>query len=149
MSENSAYTILLADDDPDDCLLFSDAMEEVGLAHQIKTVHDGEALLDYLGACNRYEEGRSYPRPDLILLDLNMPKRDGREAIRMIKEDRQLRRIPIVVLTTSVSESDIVRVYEEGASSFLTKPTSFDGWIELIRLIDQYWFGLVHLPPWK
>jgi two-component system, response regulator len=148
VSEKVSFNILMADDDPDDCLLFAEAIDEIGLLHQVRTVHDGEALLDYLLASVKYQSDPNTVRPDLILLDLNMPKKDGREAIRQIKEDHQLRRIPIVVLTTSVSGADIVRVYEEGASSFLSKPTSFDGWVDLVRQLDKYWFHLVHLPSW-
>jgi CheY-like chemotaxis protein len=145
----TAFTILIADDDAEDCLLLAEAVREAGLAHRICTVPDGEALLDYLGGCDRYQTAQPSPRPDLILLDLNMPRRDGREALRLLKQDQRLRRIPVVVLTTSTAPTDIAMAYEAGASSYLSKPATFQGWIELVGLLDQYWFGLVELPRWE
>jgi CheY-like chemotaxis protein len=139
----------MADDDAEDRLLLEEAVRDAGLAHRICTVADGEALLDYLGGCDHFRTGQPSPRPDLILLDLNMPRRDGREALRLVKQDRRLRRIPVVVLTTSTSEADVALAYDAGASSFISKPATFQGWVELVRLLDRYWFGLVELPHWE
>ncbi len=143
------FTILMADDDEEDCLLAKDALAEAGLPHQIRFVADGEELLDYLQGAGDFAQPRITPRPDLILLDLNMPRRDGREALRMLKSDKQLQKIPVVVLTTSTAQSDISYSYNVGASSYIAKPTSFRGWIELLETLTQYWFKLVELPGWK
>ena len=143
------YTILIADDDPEDCMLVTDAAAQAGLVHQIQTVHDGEALLDYLSVCMQQDAGEASPRPDLILLDLNMPRFDGRQALAEIKQSDTWRRIPIVVLTTSSSQNDIVYAYEMGASSFISKPITFQGWIDLMSMLDRYWFQNVMLPGWE
>ena len=143
------YTILIADDDPEDCMLVADAIAQAGLVHRLQTVHDGEALLDYLQACTANGMGESSPRPDLVLLDLNMPRFDGRQALAEIKQNEALRRVPIIVLTTSSTPNDIVYAYETGASSFITKPVTFEGWINLMAMLDQYWFRNVLLPGWE
>ena len=127
------------DDDADDRLLVKDALAESGLPVELHTVEDGEQLLKYLR-----EQVR---RPNLILLDLNMPRKDGRTALREIKADAALRRIPIVVLTTSQAEEDIFRSYQLGASSFITKPASFEELVKMIGELTGYWFGTVSLPP--
>ncbi len=139
-------TILMADDDEDDRLMMKEALGEARLADVIHFVEDGEDLMDYLHRRSAYAETDNAPRPDLILLDLNMPKKDGREALKEIKRDPALRRIPIVVLTTSKAEEDIYRTYDHGASSFITKPASFEGLVGMITSLVVYWFEIVKLP---
>ena len=138
--------IVLADDDPDDCVLAREALEESRLANELHIVGDGEELLAYLRHEGAYAEPGSSPRPDLILLDLNMPRKDGREALREIKADPSLRWIPIVVLTTSRAEEDIYRTYELGVSSFISKPVTFEGLVHVMKVLGRYWFEIVELP---
>jgi CheY-like chemotaxis protein len=139
-------TILLADDDPDDRMLARDALDESRLANDLHEVLDGEELLEYLRRQGRYADPASAPRPGLILLDLNMPRKDGREALREIKADPDLRSIPVVVLTTSQAEEDIYRTYDLGVSSFITKPVSFEGLVAVMKALGRYWFEIVELP---
>ncbi len=139
-------TILMADDDEDDRLLTLEAMEEARLINQLRFVEDGAELLDYLQRRGAYSEPGSAPRPGLILLDLNMPRMDGREALAKIKADPALRRIPVVVMTTSKAEEDILRSYDLGASSFITKPVGFSELIHVVSTLNQYWTGIVRLP---
>ena len=139
-------TILMADDDEDDCLLAKEALAENRLANNLYFVNDGEELLDYLHNRGKFEDRAQNPRPGLILLDLNMPRKDGREALREIKADPELKSIPVVILTTSKEEEDIVRSYNLGANSFISKPVSFDGLIDVMRSLGEYWFGIVELP---
>lgn len=139
--------ILLADDDEEDRMLATDALQESRVVNDLRCVEDGEELLDYLYHRGRYAEPGSAPPPGLILLDLNMPKKDGREALKEIKADPDLRRIPVVVLTTSKAEEDIYRTYDLGANSFITKPVSFDGLVNVMRDIGRYWIEIVELPP--
>src|SRR5512135_282771 len=120
-------TILLADDDPEDRMLARDALQESRVANRLDMVVDGEELLDYLHRRGSYESLQGTPLPGLILLDLNMPRKDGREALREIKGDPHLRRIPVVVLTTSRAEEDIFRTYDIGVNSFISKPVTFEG----------------------
>jgi CheY-like chemotaxis protein len=138
--------ILLADDDPDDRMLVRDALQESQSPHQLTCVENGEELLDYLrhrGANSSVDESaQAY----VILLDLNMPRKDGRETLREIKADPHLRRIPVVILTTSQAEEDIARCYDLGASSFIIKPSDFETLIRLVQTINQYWFKTVRLP---
>lgn len=138
-------TILLADDDPDDRQLTRDAFEENRLANQLVCVEDGEQLMDYLLRRGAYA-GRGEDLPGLILLDLNMPRKDGREALKEIKAHPELRRIPIVVLTTSKAEEDILRSYDLGVNSYVTKPVTFKSLVELIKVLGQYGFEVVELP---
>ena len=145
--EGKVITILLADDDPDDRQLTRDAFAENRLANVLNTVDDGEELLEYLQRRGRYADKRDEPLPGLILLDLNMPRKDGREALKEIKADPTLRRIPIVVLTTSKAEEDILRTYDLGVNSYITKPVTFKSLVELIKLLGRYWFEVVELPP--
>jgi CheY-like chemotaxis protein len=140
-------TILLADDDPDDRKLTQDAFSENRLANVLDCVEDGEELLAYLHRTGKYENLRERALPGLILLDLNMPRKDGREALKEIKADPELRRIPIVVLTTSKAEEDIVRTYDLGVNSYVTKPVTFKSLVELIKVLGRYWFEVVELPP--
>src|SRR5687767_11544146 len=139
--------ILLADDDEEDRMLAADALAESRVVNDLRFVEDGDELLDYLYHRGRYEDPQSSPAPGLILLDLNMPRKDGREALREIKLDPDLRRIPIVVLTTSKAEEDIYRTYDLGANSFITKPVSFEGLVAVMREIGRYWIEIVELPP--
>ena len=139
--------ILLADDDEEDRMLAADALEESRVVNDLHFVEDGDELLDYLYRRGRYSEPDAAPLPGLILLDLNMPRKDGREALREIKADPDLRRIPIIVLTTSKAEEDIYRTYDLGANSFITKPVSFEGLVNVMRDIGRYWIEIVELPP--
>lgn len=138
--------ILMADDDDDDRLLARDALIESQVGGQLRFVENGEELMDYLWRRGRFQETTASPRPGLILLDLNMPLKDGREALREIKSDPDLRRIPVVVLTTSKADTDIGAIYELGANSFITKPFQFDAFVRVMKAIGQYWFNTVELP---
>lgn len=138
-------TILMADDDSDDRLMAKEAFEENKLANDLVFVEDGQELLDYLNCKGKYE-GRQNGIPGIILLDLNMPKKDGREALKELKEDPKFKRIPIVVLTTSKAEEDIIRSYDLGVNSFITKPVSFEELVHVIKELGNYWFGIVELP---
>lgn len=140
-------TILMADDDEDDQLLARQALEESRLANDLRCVNDGEELLDYLHCRGAYAAPAGAPRPGLILLDLNMPRKDGREALREIKATPGLRSIPVVVLTTSKQEQDILRSYDLGVNSFVTKPVTFEGLVEVMKTLGKYWFQVVELPP--
>ncbi len=139
--------ILMADDDADDCLLTQEAMQEARVANKLDFVKDGEELMDYLYHRGKYAETQP-STPGLILLDLNMPKKDGREALKEIKSDPRLRHIPIVVLTTSKSGDDIVRTYDIGANSYIIKPITFDGMVDIIKSLKKYWFEIVELPEY-
>ena len=140
------FVILMADDDADDRMLAREALEESRLANELHVVEDGEQLLDYLHRRGRFAPPADAPRPGLILLDLNMPRKDGREALQEIKADPELRRIPIVVLTTSKAEEDICRTYDVGANSYITKPVTFEGLVDVVRALGRYWFEIVALP---
>jgi len=146
---SKSIVILMADDDADDRLLAKDALAECRLANELHFVENGEELLDYLHRRGKYANLANAPRPGLILLDLNMPKKDGRESLKEIKDDPRLRTIPVVVLTTSRADTDISRIYELGANSFITKPVSFDSLVEVMKILGQYWFEIVELPSRK
>ena len=139
-------TILMADDDEDDRMLTKKALQESRLANDLHLVGDGEELLDYLYRRGDYSQLGDSPRPGVILLDLNMPKKDGLEALKEIKNDPALRQIPVVILTTSKAEEDIYRSYDLGANSFVTKPVSFQRLVEAMKGLGQYWFEIVELP---
>jgi CheY-like chemotaxis protein len=142
-----SITVLLADDDEDDRILTADALRRSRLLNDIRFVVDGEDLMHYLHGDGIYAVGGTpAPRPGLILLDLNMPKMDGREALAKIKGDSSLRRIPIVVLTTSKAEEDIVRTYDLGVNSFISKPITFEELAAAMGTLANYWFDLVELP---
>lgn len=143
---NSPVVVVVADDDPDDRLLVEEAIEETNLCDKVFFVENGEELLDFLLHQGQYTDSRKAPRPDLILLDLNMPKKDGREALKEIKTNPTLRQIPIVVLTTSKTEEDIYRSYDLGVNSFISKPVSYENLIQLLKKIGVYWFETVSLP---
>jgi two-component system response regulator len=138
--------ILMADDDADDRMLAKDALHESRVLNDLRFVEDGEELMDYLARRGKFANPDDSPRPGLILLDLNMPRKDGREALKEIKADPNLRRIPIVVMTTSKAEEDIYRSYDIGASSFITKPITFDRLVELMKALGAYWVEFVELP---
>lgn len=139
--------VLLAEDDPDDQYLISEAFDESGSTPQLFIVEDGDELLDYLFQRGKYTDPAKWPRPTLILLDLNMPRKDGREALAEIKAHPEMRRIPVVVLTTSQAEEDVLRTYDLGVSGFITKPVKFSGLLEIMKNLSSYWLGTVELPP--
>ncbi len=149
MPPSKSIVILMADDDADDRLLAKDALSECRLAHDLRFVENGEELFDYLRRRGKYTSRADAPSPGLILLDLNMPKKDGREVLREIKADPELRKIPVVVLTTSKADTDIGRIYELGANSFISKPVSFDSLVEVMKTLGRYWFEIVELPVKK
>ena len=146
MSNPEPVVILLADDDPDDRLLTIRALKRSRLRNEIYTVEDGEELMDYLHRRGPYADPQRSPRPGLILLDLNMPRKDGREALEEIKSDPVLRRIPVVVLTTSDAEADILRSYDLGVNAFITKPVTFEGLVRVLQVLGDFWFEIVRLP---
>jgi CheY-like chemotaxis protein len=141
-------TILICDDDEYDRLLTQHALEDAHISNTLRFVEDGEQLLDYLHQRGAFagETGLA-PRPGLILLDLNMPKMDGRAALKVIKEDPAIRDIPIVVLTTSSLDADIIRSYQLGVNSFITKPVTFSGLVDAMNVLGRYWLEIVELPP--
>jgi CheY-like chemotaxis protein len=142
----TSITLLIADDDEEDRLLARDALRESRLLNELRFVEDGEELMDYLRHCGKYGDPDSAPAPGLILLDLNMPRKDGREALAEIKADPNLRSIPVVILTTSKGEEEIVRSYLAGANSFIVKPVTFEGLVEVMRNVGSYWLDIVDLP---
>ena len=146
ITHRKAITILMADDDADDRLLAKDALAESRLANDLYQVADGQELMDYLHHEGKYADLSTSPRPGVILLDLNMPKKDGFEALSEIRNDPDLRQIPVVILTTSKAEEDIYRGYDLGANSFVTKPVTFEGLVNAMSALGQYWFEIVELP---
>jgi CheY-like chemotaxis protein len=145
--QGKAITILMADDDEEDRELTRDALKASHLANRIHFVGDGQELMDYLHRDGSYAvNGAPAPRPGIILLDLNMPKKDGREALAEIKADESLRQIPVVVLTTSSDEEDVVRSYDLGVNSFITKPVTFASLVNVMSAWTKYWFEIVELP---
>ncbi len=145
-SQGKPITILMADDDADDRLMTKEAFAESRLANDLRFVEDGVELLDYLQRRGQYEDPASSPRPGLILLDLNMPKKDGREALQEIKADPNLKSIRVVVLTTSKAEEDIYRTYDLSAASYITKPVTFGAMAEVVKVLGKYWLEIVALP---
>jgi CheY-like chemotaxis protein len=147
MSTNHpALTILLADDDEEDRVMTIEALRERRVVNEIRCVADGQELVDYLFRRGDYTDAAKAPLPGLILLDLNMPRKDGREALAEMKTDRVLRSIPVVVLTTSRSEEDIVRTYDLGVNSFISKPVTFNGLVQAMDVFSRYWLEIVELP---
>jgi CheY-like chemotaxis protein len=138
--------ILMAEDDSDDQLLARDALSECGLVTEVRFVENGVELMDYLHHRRKYSLPADSPRPGLIILDLNMPRKDGREALNEIKADPELRRIPVVILTTSTADLDIARAYDLGANSFISKPTAFNSLVGVMKSLGEYWFHVVVLP---
>jgi CheY-like chemotaxis protein len=141
-----AVTILMADDDLEDQMLVRSAWEKSRLYNELRFVDDGEQLMDYLHRRDAYADPIDSPRPGVILLDLNMPRKDGYEALEEIKSDPDLRRIPVVVLTSSKAEEDIIRSYNLGVSGFIAKPVTFEGLVEAFKALGRYWFEIVELP---
>ena len=146
MKNKKPITVLLAEDDADDRQTVREAFVEARLLNDMRYVVDGQDLMDYLLHEGKYTAPAAAPRPGIILLDFNMPKMDGREALREIKANPDLRRIPVVVLTTSKAEEDVFRSYDLGASSFITKPVTFSSMVETIKVLGEYWFEIVELP---
>ena len=144
---NKSITILMADDDEDDRLLTEEAFIEGHLANDLHFVKDGEELMQYLLRQGKYTDPKTSPHPGIILLDLNMPKKDGREALEEIKSNPDLCRIPVIILTTSKAEEDIIRSYNLGANSFIAKPVTFRRLVEVLKTVGNYWFQIVQLPP--
>ncbi len=140
-------TILIADDDADDRMMIEDAFRESGLCNPLQFATDGEELMDYLHRRRQYADAEAYPMPGLILLDLNMPRKDGREVLREIKSDPALRHTPVVVLSTSRSPEDIARSYQNGASAFITKPGGYLALLDMVQNLSRYWLQTVRLPP--
>ncbi len=146
MKSKRAIEILIADDDAEDTMLIRDALKESRLKNGIQSVENGEELMQYLHNKGKYSDKNKYPTPGIILLDLNMPKKDGREALKEIKADKNLRSIPIVVLSTSKAEEDILKTYNLGVSSFITKPVKFSTMVDVMKTLNKYWFEIVELP---
>ncbi len=139
--------ILMADDDEDDRLLAREALAEARVSGDFRSVPDGEHLLSYLYQRDQYADPASAPRPGLVLLDLNMPRMDGREALRRIRAEPAFRALPVVVMTTSRAAADVVRGYESGANTVITKPVTFDGMVDVMRALGLYWLDIAELPP--
>lgn len=139
--------IVVADDDADDRMMIKDAFDESKLANPVDFVEDGLQLLDYLNRRGNYTHLAGQPFPGFILLDLNMPRMDGRSALKAIKESAEMHRIPIIILTTSKAEEDIVKTYNLGVNSFICKPVSFDKLVDIVRTVGHYWIEIVALPP--
>lgn len=146
MAADEGIVILMADDDDDDYLLTKKALKESKLLNKLCRVKDGEELLDYLRGQGEYKDNQRCGKPGVILLDLNMPRMDGREALKEIKSDPELRDIPVVVFTTSKAEEDIYRTYQLGVNSFITKPVTFENLIQVMKTLGKYWFEIVELP---
>lgn len=139
--------ILLAEDDPGDQELTRRALEQSKIRNELYVVEDGEEALDYLLRRGKYQNPTSSPKPDLMLLDLNMPKMDGKQLLEQMRADPSLRRIPVVALTTSKQENDIIRTYDLGANSYIVKPVDIDQFVSAIKVLEDYWFQIVVLPP--
>ena len=142
-------TILMADDDADDRRLTQEAFEEGRLINDVRFVENGEQLLDYLRKQGSYAPPADAPRPGLILLDLNMPRKDGRTVLKELKTDPELRQIPVVVLTTSKADEDIYKSYDLGVNSYIVKPVTFEALVDILQTLEKYWFEIVELPPAK
>ncbi|EJO69826.1 MULTISPECIES: response regulator [Leptospira] len=138
--------ILVAEDDPDDRLLMKDGFRENNLANPLHFVKDGEELFEFLQNEGEYSDILKYPKPGIILLDLNMPRMDGREALKTIKSIPELKKIPVIVLTTSREEEDMFKTYDLGANSFIRKPVEFEAFLETIQALGKYWLEIVELP---
>jgi CheY-like chemotaxis protein len=148
-SSRRPLTVLVADDDEDDRSFIKKAWNKGRAANDLRFVEDGEELTEYLNHSGRYIDPASAPRPAVILLDLNMPKKDGREALREIKANPELRQIPVIILTTSQADEDICRSYDLGANSYITKPVTFAALVDVLQVLGKYWIEIVDLPPEK
>ena len=143
---SNSITILMADDDPDDRALTAEALKEARLINDIRFVENGEELLDYLRAKGKFAPPATAPRPGLILLDLNMPRKDGRTVLKELKQDADLNSIPVVVLTSSKDDEDIYRSYDLGVSSYVVKPVTFEALADTLQMLEKYWFQIVEVP---
>lgn len=139
-------TILMADDDADDRQMTKEAFEEAKLANELRFVEDGVELMDYLNRRGKFAAPDAAPRPGLLLLDLNMPRKDGREALQELKSNPDFRRIRVVIMTTSKAEEDIIRTYNLSAASYITKPVTFEALVDVVRTLGKYWLEIVELP---
>ena len=146
MATAKPITILMADDDPDDRQLTREAFEEAKLANDLRFVEDGVELLDYLHRRGKYADPATSPRPGIILLDLNMPRKDGREALQELKQDPRFRAIRVIIMTTSKAEEDILRTYNLSAASYITKPVTFEALVDVVKTLGKYWLEIVELP---
>jgi CheY-like chemotaxis protein len=144
---NQPIRIVVADDDADDRMMIKDAFEESKLGNPVDFVEDGVELMEYLNRKGKWTHLANQPYPGFILLDLNMPRKDGRTVLKEIKESSELHRIPIVILTTSKAEEDIIRTYNLGVNSFICKPVSFDKLVDIVKTVGHYWIEIVALPP--
>ena len=144
-TQKDPIIILMADDDDDDYLLTKKALKESKVLNTLVRVSDGQELIDYLKHGGKYAESKP-ERPGIILLDLNMPRKDGREALKEVKSDDRLKEIPIVVFTTSQAEEDVLKTYQIGVNSFITKPVTFDNLLKVMRTLERYWLEIVKLP---
>lgn len=147
IKSNYPIRIVVADDDADDRMMIRDAFEESKLGNPIDFIEDGMELMEYLNREGKYANLKGQPYPGFILLDLNMPRKDGRTALKEIKESAELHRIPIVILTTSKAEEDIIKTYNLGVNSFICKPVSFDKLVDIVKTVGHYWIQIVALPP--
>ena len=147
MGHSPKIIILIADDDQDDRLLAQEALGKVNIPHRLDMVSDGEMLMDYLYRRGEFERLQNKPLPSLILLNLKMPKKSGLEILRELKSDVQLRRIPIVVLTSSETQEDVYASYDSGANSFIAKSVAFSSLVDIFEEIGKYWLEIVELPP--
>jgi CheY-like chemotaxis protein len=147
--KRKSLSVLVADDDDDDRGFIKKAWAKSRVANDLRFVEDGEELTEYLNHAGRYSDPASAPRPAIILLDLNMPRKDGREALREIKANPELRQIPVIVLTTSKADEDICRSYDLGANSYITKPVTFAALVDVLQVLGKYWIEIVDLPPEK
>ncbi|MEO8539533.1 MAG: response regulator [bacterium] len=145
--KNEALVILMAEDDPDDCALVVDALKESGIEHELRTVGDGEELLEYLRREKRYAPPVLAPQPTLVISDINMPRMNGHEALAILKADPDLKRIPVVILSTSRAPNDVKRSYDLGANAYITKPFAFDALVDVLSKLDDYWLNTVTPSP--
>jgi len=136
--------ILLVEDSPEDVLLTRESLKEAKVANKLDVVEDGDAALEYV---HRRGQWTDAPRPDLIILDLNLPRKDGREVLAELKEDEELKLIPVVVLTTSASDEDVLRSYEHQVNAYIRKPVDLNRFVEIAHSIEDFWLGVVTLPP--
>lgn len=138
--------ILVAEDDPEDRFLIKESLARVRLAHSIHFVEDGAQIIDYLKNQGEFSDAEAFPKPGLVLLDLNMPKKSGLEVLEFIRADPELCPLPVVFLTTSREQEDLMACYRKGANSFISKPVDFEGLVAVMHAVTNYWFGIVDLP---
>jgi len=142
--ESYEVEILLVEDNPDDVVLTQEVLKEAKVRNNLNVVEDGDEAMEYLYQKGEYENA---PRPDLILLDLNLPGKDGREVLMEVKENKNLKRIPVVILTTSRAEEDIFKMYQHHANAYITKPVDFNQFMKVVQTIEDFWLTIVRLPP--